>query len=368
MMATVACLMASEAHGVEEQPGVAHRFGRKQRDIQVGVPPQGSLEGLSRQQAGGGDGGSEQIVLDRDELVLCGSGRPQRFHDQRHEALHGRAGEHANAHGPQVAQLLTPLGDAPLQEAHAPNPVLDLLEPVVSSRRRKVEVRDDVQLVCPIRPVRAPLHVGALLRGLQGRHGRATLLPRGLPHQVVLAVLGEAHGYDRHREHRRAQGVEVVEGAAQHVAVVHPGLQNDLRVELDSALREGLELRQDRLCPGMAQQAAAHHRIGRVYRDVEWREPVFENSLHVPRFQVGERREVAVPEREAVVVVADVQGFPQSLRKTVHEAEVTAVGAAPDAWGIELDAQGGVVGPFHVELHGLPIRGACQQHEALLGG
>jgi hypothetical protein len=117
----------------------------------------------------------------------------------------------------------------------------------------------------------------------------------------------------------------------------------------------------------MAQQAAAHHRVGRVDRDVQWRQPVLQNPLHVPRLQVGECREVPVAEGEAVVVVPDVQRLPQPLRKAVHEAEVTPVGAAPDARRVELDPQGGVVRPLHVVLDGLPLRGAGQQHEALLG-
>ena len=107
------------------------------------------------------------------------------------------------------------------------------------------------------------------------------------------------------------------------------------------------------------------HRVGGVHRDVERREPVLDDPLDVPRLEVGQRGEVAVAEREPVVVVADVEHFAQPLGKAVHEAEVAAVGAAADPRRLERDAQRLVERALDVELDLLAVRLADVQEELL---
>jgi hypothetical protein len=74
-----------------------------------------------------------------------------------------------------------------------------------------------------------------------------------------------------------------------------------------------------------------------MHRDVERRQPVLDDPGGVVRLEVGQRREVAVPERQPVVVVADVEHLADAVRVPFDEAEVTAVGAAPDAWRLDGD-------------------------------
>ena len=59
----------------------------------------------------------------------------------------------------------------------------------------------------------------------------------------------------------------------------------------------------------------------------------------VALLHVRERREVSVGERQAVVVVADVEGLPKPFRQTFDEAELAAIRAAPDRRRLELDAE-----------------------------
>jgi len=51
-------------------------------------------------------------------------------------------------------------------------------------------------------------------------------------------------------------------------------------------------------------------RVGRVHGDVERRQPVLDDAVQVPLLEVGQGREVSVAEREAVIVVPDVEGLP----------------------------------------------------------
>ena len=103
-------------------------------------------------------------------------------------------------------------------------------------------------------------------------------------------------------------------------------------------------------------------------RHVERRQPVFDDPLDVVRLEVGERGEVAVAEGEPVVVVPNVEHVAKAVGQAVHEAEVTAVGAAPDPGRLEADADRLAQGSLDVELDLLAVGLAHVQEELLLGG
>ena len=63
---------------------------------------------------------------------------------------------------------------------------------------------------------------------------------------------------------------EVIEGLAEHLAVVHLGRHHDLRVELDAVIGELPQLRDDLRRLRIAQHPAADRGIGGVHRDVQW--------------------------------------------------------------------------------------------------
>ena len=118
----------------------------------------------------------------------------------------------------------------------------------------------------------------------------------------------------------------------------------------------------------IAQQPTAHSRVRGVHRDVQRREAILDDPLHVPRLEVGQGGEVAVAERQPIVVVADVERPPQVRRVAVHEAEVAMIGAAADPGRLERHAHRPPLGAQHVVLD-LPPRGRPHvQHEVLVGG
>jgi hypothetical protein len=110
-------------------------------------------------------------------------------------------------------------------------------------------------------------------------------------------------------------------------------------VELDPVLRESTELRNDLRSTRISEEIAADYRIGSVNRHVQGREPVLDDALDVVLLQVGEGSKVAVTERKPVVVIADVKHIAQSAGQPVNEAEITAIGAAPDSRRFERDPE-----------------------------
>ena len=90
--------------------------------------------------------------------------------------------------------------------------------------------------------------------------------------------------------------------------------------------------------------------------------------MALPPFEVGERGEVAVAERQAVVVVPDVEHVAQPFGEAVHEAEVAAVGAAPDPGRLEREPERLARRALDIELDLLTVRLADVEQDLLLGG
>ena len=103
-----------------------------------------------------------------------------------------------------------------------------------------------------------------------------------------------------------------------------------------------------------------------MHRDVERRQPVLDDALDVPGLEIREGCEVAVAEREPVVVVPDVEDVAQAVGQTVHEAEVAAVGAAADAGRLQRHAERLAQRALDLELDLLAAGLAHVQEELLL--
>src|SRR6476661_33441 len=116
------------------------------------------------------------------------------------------------------------------------------------------------------------------------------------------------------------------------------------------------------------QQVPPDHWIGRVDRYIQGREPVFDNALDVVRLEVGESSEVPIAEGETVVVVADIQHLTKPGGQPIHEAEVAAVGAAPNAGWLEAQAKGISQWSLDLELYLLTIRLPHVEEELFLCG
>ena len=284
-----------------------------------------------------------------------------------HQLAHRGAGDHADAAALPALELVGAGLDLALEPAHAADAVLDLIEPVVDLRRRQLDAGPHVQLVGPERPVdatlpprdpRTRLHEARWPPGIPG--GR-------LAHEVMLAELGEPDRHHRAAEDGGPELVELAQRLLEHRAIVHARRHHDLGVELDAMVGEVSELRQDLGRGGIPEQVAAHRGIGGVDRHVERREPELDDPLDVLRLEIGERGEVAVAEREPVVVVPDVQHVAQPVGQAVDEAEVATVGAATDAGRLERDAQWLTQRALDLVLDLLAVRLADLEEKLLFG-
>ncbi len=184
---------------------------------------------------------------------------------------------------------------------------------------------------------------------------------------MMLAVFGQTHRDHRAADDRGPELVQLPERLPQHFTVVHSRRHHDLRVELDPVVGEVPQLREDLRRGRIAQQITANRRVRRVHRDVQRGEPVFDDPAHVLRLEIRQRGEVAVAEGEAVVIVPDVQDVTQAVGKPVHEAEIAAVGASPDARRLERNADRLAERALDVELDLFAAGTAHVQQEVLFG-
>jgi hypothetical protein len=150
------------------------------------------------------------------------------------------------------------------------------------------------------------------------------------PHRLL--VVETAHS-ERHARDAGELGV-LVENARQRplqdVAVVDARADDDLAVHLDATVQERPQPAQACGAPAVAEHAGAHLGVGRVDRDEQRREPFGQDPFEVRLGEAGEGREVAVQERQAVVVVADIKALAHALGQLVYETELAVVVAGPD--------------------------------------
>jgi Na+/proline symporter len=81
--------------------------------------------------------------------------------------------------------------------------------------------------------------------------------------------------------------------------------------------------------PGVLQHLAADLGVGGMDAHVQRREPLGHDPFEICLGEPRQRREVAVQERQPVVVVFQVEAAPHPLRELVDEAELTVVVAGP---------------------------------------
>src|SRR2546423_14296403 len=105
-----------------------------------------------------------------------------------------------------------------------------------------------------------------------------------------------------------------------------------------------------------------------VDRHVKRREPVFKDSLDVPLFHIRQCREIPVGERQAVVIIADVERFAQTGGESFDEADLAAVGATAHGWGDQGDAERFAIKPLELVDDLFAIRLARFDHQVFVSG
>ena len=235
------------------------------------------------------------------------------------------------------------------------DPILDLREVAVERGVGERAAGEQIQLVGAVHPALAALRLGPLGPAV---HVIEEGVGRSRVHRaagVQVGELREPHRDDGHREHGVAQRPEIGERLLEHRAVVERGHDHHLGVHLDAARGEPRELLQDVRHARIVEEHLTRFPRRRVHRDVEGRQAILEDPRDVAVLEVRERREIPVGEGEAVVVIAYVERSPQARRQPFDEAELAAVGAAPDRRRLELHPERFPVGSLDVEGDRLAI-------------
>src|SRR3984957_7302424 len=104
-----------------------------------------------------------------------------------------------------------------------------------------------------------------------------------------------------------------------------------------------------------------------MHGDVERRQAVLEDPPNVALANVGERREVAVRERQAVVVLPQVQWRTKAWRQAFDETELAAIRALPHGRWLEFHSHRVPVPALHFVYPVLAIRLARFDHQLFVG-
>ena len=215
--------------------------------------------------------------------------------------------------------------DLGLERAGHADPVLVLGEALVRRERRERAAGEQVVLVGGEGEPPAECVGEHRLPPLDHVDHRAGLGASVRSH-LRLAVVG-AHAEWHHADRRECR--ETVEDAeecvVEHGAVVDPGAADDLTVHLDARVEDRTEPPQARRATTITQQAGPHVGVGGVNAHVQRREALGDDPFEVGFGEAGQGREVAVEERQPIVVVLQRQARAHTRRELMDEAERTVV-------------------------------------------
>ena len=286
----------------------------------------------------------------------------------------GRAldpGEEAAA-GADAVDLLT--GDrTPYvvgERARHPDAVLVLGKPVVLVDRREGTAGQQVVLVGRIGEAAAHCVDEPRLPPFDRLEHGDRLRARVWPEVGLARVRADAE-----RDHTDGrQPREPVEDAEHRVvecvAVVQAGADDHLTVHLDAGVEQRGEPAEAGRAAAVAQETGAEIGVGRVDADVERAETLGDDALEVGFGEAGQRGEVAVQERQPVVVVLEVEGAPHPFRQLVDEAERAVVVTRPhpvEHRARELDAERLPRSLLHREVPLEPAATQLELDERLVG-
>ena len=104
-----------------------------------------------------------------------------------------------------------------------------------------------------------------------------------------------------------------------------------------------------------------------MHRHVERREAILEDARDVALLHIRQGREVAVGERQPVIVVANVKPLPEPLGEPFDDAELAPVGAPSDRGRLKLDTHRLAAFALDVVLDFRPIGQPRRHDERLIG-
>lgn len=142
---------------------------------------------------------------------------------------------------------------------------------------------------------------------------------------MLAAEARHAVGHDPDARKARCEERQLGQGRLELVRVVALRHEHDLRMHLDARLDERDQPAQRHRATRVTQHRRPQRGVRGMHRDVEGPQAFGDDPFEVRLGETRERREVAVEEREAIVVVLDVQRPSQALRQLVDEAELAVV-------------------------------------------
>ena len=159
------------------------------------------------------------------------------------------------------------------------------------------------------------------------------LLKRVETHAWFLVELRQSERNDGHVGHLGVLIEHTCEGVFEHVAVVQPWADHELPMDLNTVVEQVAQPPKAHGPALVAQHFVAHERVGCMNRNVERRQILGDDPLQVGFGKAGEGREISVQERQAVIVVFEVEASPHAFRQLVDETELTVVVAG--AYAVE---------------------------------
>ncbi len=161
-------------------------------------------------------------------------------------------------------------------------------------------------------------------------HTAAGLLDGVGAHGLLVGEGADPEGHAGHGGELRVAVEHAGQGVLEHGAVVAAGTDHDLAVDLDPPGQQRTQPAQAGGTPPVAQQAGPDVGVGGVDRDEQRAQPLGQDPLEVHLGESGQGGEVAVQERQPVVVVLHRQAAPHALGELVDEAELAVVVARAD--------------------------------------
>ena len=209
--------------------------------------------------------------------------------------------------------------------------VVELWEAIIPFLGRHFASREEIELVAEIQE-RAPRFLTQLLLPalrLVDDSGRACGI-KLLQRVWVSAILRDADRHDGERERMGTPRGNLADRARELLAVIEPRTEHDLRVIIRACRFEAVEL----ICDFRRALAAQHFRaelgIHALHGNVERRQMELLDAAEISLGHVCQRHEVAIEERQAIIVVLDGEARTGIGRTHVDEAEIAVVRAAAD--------------------------------------
>ena len=233
-----------------------------------------------------------------------------------------------------------------------PMPSSCIGEALVRLRRRERPAGQQVVLVGGVHEAAAEHGGEDVLPVLDAVDDGGGLVDGVGPHRRLGVVAAHAEGHDGDRRQLRVAVEDARHRVVEHRAVVDAGAHHDLPVHLDAPVEQRPQPAQARCPPAVAQHGRPHLGVGGVDRHVQRRQALGHDPLEVGLGEPGQRREVPVEERQAVVVVPLVEAAPQALGQLVDEAEGAVVVAGlqgVEQRRVDLDAERLAGGLGHVD-------------------